>query len=431
MLYVLSMTSLYCTGTRSRRLLPPALLLALALLLPACAAASPDEPPALQVTPAPTPTSPPLPALQVTPAPTSTPPPLPALSLARVFPALDFQRATNLVQPPVPQRLWFLTEQSGRVWAVSGDTAAAKASLVLDIAGKVSRAHNEEGLLGLAFDPGYAASGYIYLYYSAANPRRNVLSRFTAAPAGLTADPASEIVVLQIPKPFGNHNGGQLTFGPDGFLYVSVGDGGGQGDPSGNGQNLGAFLGKILRLDVRNASLETPYRIPPDNPFVGREDARGEIWAYGLRNPWRFSFDQPTGLLWAADVGQSAWEEVDIIRKGGNYGWDVMEGAHCFTPPQGCATAGFELPVAEYGHAQGCSITGGHVYRGSAIPALAGAYLYADYCSGTLWGLRYEGGRVTQQAVLAQTALHIISFAFEPDGESYAVAEEGVFRLQE
>jgi len=380
---------------------------------------------------APSNTPAPTPAASLTPTTSPMPLPLPSVRLERIFPNLSFTRVTNLVQSPADPDVWFVTEQSGRVWALRDSPQGAKAVLFLDIRQQVLTLHNEEGLLGLALDPGYAINGYLYLYYSAANPRRNVLARFTrSAEDPLKGDPASELVILKLPKPFGNHNGGQLAFGPDGYLYIGVGDGGGQGDPYGNGQSRLSFLGKILHLDVAGASKERPYRAPSDNPFVILSSARGEIWAYGLRNPWRFSFDAATGQLWAGDVGQNAWEEVDLIKKGGNYGWNVMEGNHCYAPPKGCDGKGLEPPVVEYNHAQGCSITGGYVYRGKAIPALAGAYLYADYCSGTLWGLRYDGRRVTAQATLAETGLKIISFAQDRDGELYVVAEGGeLYRL--
>ncbi|MBI4197827.1 MAG: PQQ-dependent sugar dehydrogenase [Chloroflexi bacterium] len=365
--------------------------------------------------------------------PTPAPGPLPSVRLERALQGLSFQRLTNLVQPSDGSGLFFTTEQPGRVWVIPGGLGATQASLFLDITDRVSDIHNEEGLLGLAFDPAYAQNGHLYLYYSAAAPRRNVLARFTRSQAdGLQGDPGSELKLLEIPKSFGNHNGGQLAFGPDGYLYVGVGDGGGSGDPFRNGQNLGSLLGKVLRIDVRDAARPAgrDYRIPPDNPFVGLQGAKGEVWAYGLRNPWRFAFDPETGLLWAGDVGQNAWEEVDILMRGGNYGWNVMEGGHCFSPGRGCSTQGLEPPVAEYSHAQGCSVTGGYVYRGKGIPALVGAYVYADYCSGTLWGLRYENGRVVEHAVLAETGLEIASFAQDAEGELYALTQDaGVYRL--
>ncbi|MBI4338826.1 MAG: PQQ-dependent sugar dehydrogenase [Chloroflexi bacterium] len=356
--------------------------------------------------------------------------PLQPVRVERAFPGLSFQRLTDMAQPPGGLYI-FAAEQSGRLWAFEDDPQASSATLVLDISSQVLQAHNEEGLLGLAFDPLYGSNGYLYLYYSAAGPRRNVLARFTLSGDGSPIiNPASQLVLLEIGKPFGNHNGGQLAFGPDGYLYIGVGDGGGSGDPYGNSQNRGTLLGKLLRIDVRGATQGHPYLVPPDNPFVGVPGAREEVWAYGLRNPWRFAFDAATGLLWLADVGQNAWEEVDIITKGGNYGWKVMEGNHCYSPRQGCQTGGLEPPVAEYSHAEGCSVTGGYVYRGERLPSLYGAYVYADYCSGAVWGLRYRDGRVAEHLLLATADLGVTSFAQDARGELYLLSQDqGVYRL--
>jgi glucose/arabinose dehydrogenase len=241
----------------------------------------------------------------------------------------------------------------------------------------------------------------------------NRLSRFNAL--GDHADPASEKILLQINQPFQNHNGGSLAFGPDGDLYVGVGDGGSAGDPSGYGQRFDTLHGKILRLDVSGDA----YAIPPDNPFVG-QDARGEIYAYGLRNPWRINFDQATGQLWVGDVGQNLWEEVNHVVSGGNYGWNRMEGFHCYEPADGCDTPGLSLPRAEYGHEFGCAITGGFVYRGHDMPELTGWYIYGDYCSGRVWGVDTAGA--TGAAIpLADTGRSITSFAQDKDGELYIV----------
>jgi glucose/arabinose dehydrogenase len=230
----------------------------------------------------------------------------------------------------------------------------------------------------------------------------STIARFGSPDGGATLDAGTEAVLLSLPQPFSNHNGGHILFGPDGFLYAGFGDGGGANDPMDHGQNPDTLFATLLRLDVDRG---TPYAIPPDNPFAAG-GGRGEVWAYGLRNPWRFSFDPATGQLWAADVGQDQWEEIDIIVGGGNYGWNIREGAHCFGGAQ-CDTAGLLDPVAEYDHSQGCSITGGFVYRGSAVPALTGAYVYGDFCSGNLWALDPAG----TQHLLAATGLNIASFA--------------------
>jgi len=348
------------------------------------------------------------------------------VGLSRPFPNLTFQRLTNLVQPDDGSGRFFATEQRGVIRTISGD---GRAEAFLDIQSRVRTDHTEEGLLGLAFDPDFRANGHLYLYYSASGPTRNVLSRYSLRSGDPSrGDPASEEVILELSKPFGNHNGGQLMFGPDGYLYLGPGDGGGGGDPFRNSQSLRSMLGKIHRIDVRG--IPGGYRIPPDNPCVDVPGARGEIWAYGLRNPWRFSFDRATGRLWAGDVGQNAWEEIDVIEKGKNYGWNLMEGTHCFSPPSGCNSTGLEMPVAEYGRDDGCSVTGGYVYRGKAIPALAGAYLYADFCSGRVWALWHDGAAITRQQQLLDTGLQITSFAEDLAGEVYLLSwNQGIFRL--
>ncbi|MBI2855680.1 MAG: PQQ-dependent sugar dehydrogenase [Chloroflexi bacterium] len=394
-----------------------------ALLLLSCAEPGPTS------THEPTAT-PPLP-IEGSPSPTSAYGPLQPLRVERAFPNLTFRQLTNLVQPEGGQGHLFVTEQEGRILTLPTNPQAAHAALFLDISGQVSTRHNEEGLLGLAFDPDYQSNGYLYVYYSASNPRRSVLSRFSISLGDPgVAQPDSELVILEIPQPFGNHNGGQIAFGPDDYLYVGLGDGGSGGDPQGNGQDTGTLLGSILRIDVQNASQDTPYRIPPDNPFVGISAAREEIWAYGLRNPWRFSFDTEPGLLWAGDVGQNQWEEIDIVRKGLNYGWSITEGRHCFSPARGCDMIGLELPVAEYGRSQGCSVTGGYVYRGQATPWLRGVYVYGDFCSGRIWGLRYEDGAVTQKALLVESGLLITSFGHDLQGNLYVLSRsEGIYLL--
>jgi glucose/arabinose dehydrogenase len=235
------------------------------------------------------------------------------------------------------------------------------------------------------------------------------------------ADPQSESILLEIAQPFSNHKGGRLVFGPDGYLYLGPGDGGSAGDPNGNGQNRSVLLGKILRIDVA----QSPYGIPPDNPFAGNtEGFREEIYAYGVRNPWRFSFDSVTGWLWVADVGQDLYEEIDIVEKGKNYGWNIMEGKHCYGSPQ-CSTAGLVLPIWEYSHHEGQSITGGFVYRGAKLPELSGAYIYGDFVAGKIWALRYDGQAAPTNSLLSDTNLNISSFGIDKDGEIYFLAFDG------
>ncbi len=346
---------------------------------------------------------------------------LPTLELERVFPALTFERPVLLTHAGDGSGQVYVVEQHGVVHRIDPATPE-RTDVFLDISERVSRRGNEEGLLGLTFDPGFAENGRFYVYYSAASPRRSVLSRFETGANGL-GDPASEVVLLEVAQPYPNHNGGMIEFGPDGMLYVALGDGGSAGDPRRHGQNLGTLLGTILRIDVTQPEGGAPYAIPGDNPFAGQSGARGEIWAYGLRNAWRFSFDRETGDLWTGDVGQNALEEVDVVRRGGNYGWNEMEGSRCFRPA--CDPGAFEPPVIEYGRDSGCSITGGYVYRGQRLPELRGVYLYADFCSGRIWGLRYDGERVTEQAQLARAEFQVPSFGEDEVGEVYVLGFDG------
>jgi glucose/arabinose dehydrogenase len=309
----------------------------------------------------------------------------------------------------------FVAEQAGRVRLIK--EGVLQPAPFLDISAKVSCC-GERGLLGLAFPPGYAAKGHFYLFYTDLTGAIT-LARYQVGANPDLADPASEQVLLSVDHPRVNHNGGQLAFGPaDGFLYVGIGDGGGGGDPDGNGQNTGTLLGKILRLDVESGA--TPYAIPLDNPFASG-GGRPEIWAYGLRNPWRFSFDRQTHDLYIGDVGQSLWEEVDYqvagAAGGANYGWNIMEGMHCYNATS-CDQTGLTLPVTEYDHSLGCAIIGGFVYRGSAQPALSGLYLYADECQGRVWGLQQSGG-IWESRQLIQAAVNPSSFGEDEAGELY------------
>ncbi|MBI5284706.1 MAG: PQQ-dependent sugar dehydrogenase [Chloroflexi bacterium] len=339
------------------------------------------------------------------------------------FPHVDFAKMLGMQVVPGSANIALVVSQDGVIRRADLRDAASTPAVFLDIGDRLIRDPGmEEGLLGLAFAPDYASSGEFYVYYSAGSPRRAVLSRFVAQDDA--ADPASERVLLEIEEPYSNHNGGSLAFGPDGYLYIGVGDGGAGGDPHGNGQNKDALLGKILRIDVSGED----YTVPADNPFA-RGGGRGEIWAYGLRNPWRLNFDPQTGALWAADVGQGDWEEIDRIVKGGNYGWNVMEGDHCFEPASGCHKAGLLPPRAEYGHDLGCSVTGGYVYRGPAMPELDGWYVYGDYCSGRVWAVNTADG-ASAPVQLANTGATITSFAQDAAGELYLVTfDQGIRKL--
>lgn len=330
-----------------------------------------------------------------------------------------------LTAPAGDPRL-FVVEQPGRIRVIRDGRLLPEP--FLDITDKVGYG-GERGLLGLAFHPRYAANGRFYVDYTDRHGDTRV-ERYTARPAADVADRASAHPVLFVAQPYANHNGGDVLFGPDGMLYVGMGDGGSGGDPRGNGQNLGTLLGKLLRLDVDGAE---PYASPPDNPFVGRAGARPEIWAYGLRNPWRMAFDRTAGLLYIADVGQNLWEEVDVApaaAKGLNYGWNRMEGTHCYGIGL-CSREGLTLPVLEYGHGDGCAIVGGFVYRGHAVPALAGQYVYSDYCGGWLRSFRTDGAAaVDRRTWRVPSPGEILSFGEDAAGELYLLAANGtVYRL--
>ncbi len=319
----------------------------------------------------------------------------------------------------------FVVEQRGRVQVlVNGELAAEP---FLNITDRVTSG-GEQGLLGLAFPPDHATTGRFYVYYTDENGN-TVVSRFVAN--GNSTDPATEQILLTQEQPYRNHNGGQLAFGPDGYLYIGLGDGGSGGDPHGNGQDLETFLGKLLRIDVSGDM----YTVPNSNPFVGQGGVRHEIWAYGLRNPWRFSFDSATGDLYIADVGQSAWEEVNLqpaaSRGGENYGWNVMEANACYEPRQNCDTSGLVAPVITYPHGGewGSSISGGYVYRGTSAPSLVGAYVFADYVSGRIWTARADND--WQPELLLESGFRISTFGVGADGELYVADHSGgvIYRL--
>lgn len=326
----------------------------------------------------------------------------------------------GLYQAPGDNTTWYAVEQSGLVVRFGNDPAVSAVSTFIDIRDRVDYG-GEKGLLGMAFHPEYAVNGYVYLSYTA-SPTTGLesrISRFTLDWTTQTVDSASERRLLTVSQPFSNHNGGGIAFGPDGMLYIGLGDGGSGGDPNGNGQNTATLLGAMLRIDVGDGSSGT-YAIPSDNPFALGGGAP-EIFAYGLRNPWRWSFDRLTGDLWLGDVGQSAYEEVDLIFRGGNYGWNVMEGNHCYAPSIGCDPASFIPPLVEYDHSQGIAVTGGYVYRGAGLPSLYGRYLYGDYGSGKIWALERDGAGGYVANELLDTQLNISSFAEDQSGELYVL----------
>jgi len=352
-----------------------------------------------------------------------TPQPLSKTSVEVAFPNLSFTRAVFLTYANDDTDKLFVVLQQGKIM-IFPNKQDTQATVFLVIDEKVNDDGNEEGLLGLAFDPDYKSNGYFYVHYTANSPRRSVISRFSVSDNDPNkANTSSELVIMEVPQPYSNHNGGMIAFGPDRMLYIGLGDGGSGGDPHGNGQNRSVLLGKILRIDVSKSSRSEKYRIPADNPFAGQENSRGEIWAYGLRNPWRFSFDRATNMLWATDVGQDSLEEVNIIEKGANYGWNIIEGSLCYPlPKSNCNKDGLKLPVIEYTHADGCSITGGYVYRGSKLRSLYGAYIYGDFCSGKIWGLRYDGSIVVEHMELIDSNLQISSFGEDQAGELYILS---------
>jgi len=333
---------------------------------------------------------------------------VPKIRLQRLWPKAKLTRPVQVVARPDSPSLVYAVEQAGRVVELDLSNSEHEGKVVLDLTGPVHDKYNEQGLLSLAFHPKFAQTRHVFVWYTARksgkDPAREVLARLTMAADG-TIDPATHEVLLTVEDPEWNHNGGTVLFGPDGMLYVSSGDGGSGNDPWGNGQNTETLLGCIMRIDVDRATDGKLYSVPSDNPFVGKQGARSEIYAYGLRNVWRMSFDRKTGELYAGDVGQNAWEEIDIIVKGGNYGWRPREGFH---PTNGVPDASegsdrFIEPLVEYPHKEGVSVTGGFVYRGSEYPALVGVYLYADYAFGTFWGLRAEGGVLKAQPKVVVT----------------------------
>ena len=348
-----------------------------------------------------------------------------AESLAVEVVAGGFEAPLYVTAPPRDARL-FVVEQSGRVRIIEDGRLLKKP--FLDISARL-KFGGERGLLSLAFHPDYAGNGFLFVNYSEKDSGATIVERYRVSADADRADPASARLILRVAQPYSNHNGGHILFGPDGMLYIAMGDGGAGGDPQGNGQNRASLLGALLRIDIDQGD---PYAIPPDNPFVGEAGARPEIWAWGLRNPWRIAFDAMgggrAGLLYVADVGQDEWEEVTVApaAAGGlNHGWNVMEGNHCFLE-RNCDAAGFVPPAYEYGHDEGCSITGGLVYRGTAIPALAGHYVFSDYCAGFLRSLRYADGRVAETHAWSVGDIgRVTSFGQDAAGEIYITNSDG------
>ena len=391
------------------------------LMMTACRAGSGGVPTEPSATAAPTAT--PSPAATATPGTPQAPAPG-AYRAVPAVPAARFGRMVGLFPfPDDPSHAVLLTQHAGVIYRVSMTSGDAP-SVFLNLSGPlIDGPGNEEGLLGFAFAPDYASSGRFFVYYTAGRPRRSVLARYEAH--GGAADASSGRVILEVPQPYANHNGGALAFGPDGRLYIALGDGGDAGDPHGHGQDTSTLLGSILRIDVSGEG----YAVPPDNPFAGGGGAP-EIWAYGFRNPWRMSFDRETGALWTGDVGQGAWEEVDRVVRGGNYGWNIVEGPACYGASD-CDRTRLTVPRAWYRNpADGCAVTGGFVYRGAAMPELRRWYVYGDYCSGRVWALdtRDDAG---EPVLLLESGAAITSFAEDAAGELYLITfDAGVLRLE-
>lgn len=357
------------------------------------------------------------------------------------FPKLKFERPIVLTHAGDGTNRVFVVGQLGTIHVFPNDPGTAKSKTFLDISKRVvyKDKENEQGLLGLALHPKFKENGYFYCYYSTTDQQfTTVVSRFRVSSDDPDrADPTSEQELLRVPQPYWNHKGGTICFGPDGYLYIVLGDGGSGNDPHNNGQNLKTLLGSILRIDVDHHGDGKAYGIPKDNPFANAGDkAKPEIFAYGLRNVWRMSFDRQTGKLWAADVGQDTWEEIDLIVNGGNYGWNLREGLHVFVPkggkakPEADKTPGLIDPIWEYHHDIGKSITGGHVYRGSKVPELVGHYVYADYVTGKIWALKYDEAqkKVVANRPITGNIRPVFSFGEDEPGEVYFLTDAGTIQ---
>ncbi len=361
-------------------------------------------------------------------APTSSNPggKIPSLALEKLVDG--FTRPVYLTHANDDSGWLYVVEQPGRIQIVQAGKLTQ--TPFIDLTDRVGSSGNEQGLLSVAFAQDYKTSGLFFVNYTDKNGD-TIVSRFKANQDHATADPQSELAILKIDQPYSNHNGGQLQFGPDGMLYIGMGDGGSQGDPEDRAQNPQELLGKLLRIDVSKASAAAPYAIPADNPKWDINDIRPEIWAMGMRNPWRFSFDRTTGDLYTGDVGQNQIEEVDFqpAKTGGlNYGWNLREGLQAYD--SGEKKPAFTEPVVQYDHGNGCSVTGGYVYRGKAIPALQGVYVYGDYCNGNMWTLRRDANGAWVNEALPNAGFQISSFGEDANGELYVLDLDGkVYRV--
>jgi len=363
-------------------------------------------------------------------------------NLVNTFPELSFKNPLDIQNPGDGTNRLFIVEQAGGIYVVNmtdtGNSSQfqingvdATSEVFLDLQNEVAFNGGELGLLGLAFHPNYENNGLFYVNYTAGNPLRTIISRFSVSAQNPNqADPESEVILIELDQHTTIHKGGQLVFGPeDGLLYISLGDGG----AGGKSQDLTNLFGSILRIDVDNPEGEKNYGIPPDNPFFGNTSGfREEIYAYGLRNPWRISFDSVTGELWCGDVGQSSSEEINIIQSGSNYGWPIMEGELCFDPPEGCDPTGLEPPLLGYGRAQGGTVIGGIVYYGDELPSLFGLYIYADFFVGRVWALEFDGANFVNNTRLVQfIPFSIVALGTDEQGEIYIASfDDNIYRLE-
>ncbi len=360
----------------------------------------------------------------------------PSITIVEAFPNLRFTQPTDIQNAGDGTDRLFVSERQGRIRVFDNDPAAEEAPVFLDISDAVI-SDAEMGLLGFTFHPDFEENGFFYVVYNFPREEENFtrLSRFTAdSPDHRKADPSTEVILMEVRQPFINHDGGQIAFGPhDGYLYIALGDGGNGGDPYNNAQNRKTPLGAILRIDVDNPAEGLNYGIPATNPFVGDTNSLPEIWAWGFRNPWRFSFDPETGRMWTGDVGQERYEEIDIVEGGKNYGWRIMESRYCYVLPVDCDSTGMTSPVWGYDHSLGQSITGGYVYRGSRIPKLQGRYIYGDFVSGRIWGLDYVAEDNVSSTLLVDSNLFIVTFGLDENREIYLADYFGgrIYTLEE
>ncbi len=353
------------------------------------------------------------------------------ISFVNAFPARNFTQPVFLTHSGDGTNRIFVVQQNGFIKEFPNDSTGSVINTFLNVTNKIITG-SEQGLLGLTFHPNYSTNRYFYVNYTRAGDGATVVSRFTTQAGNPNkADSLSELILLTIPQPFSNHNGGDVMFGQDGFLYIGMGDGGSGGDPGNRAQNPNELLGKILRIDVNNPGGGNNYGIPAGNPYVGG-GGLPEIFCIGMRNPWRFSQDPVSGLIYCGDVGQGTWEEVDILQVGKNYGWRILEGTHCYNPPANCDTTGKTMPIAEYNHTAGrCSITGGYVYRGLGVPSLTGRYIYGDYCGRQIYKLLYSNGIVSEQDLVTTAPSFVYSFGVDQFNELYTLCSDGnVYKMR-